>query len=118
MTSVHTSRIKLIYYLSGPFLLALILGGLGIPIVSSEGMIIRAQAVTGDIPVTPEDPQWKKIAPMTLPLSGQIITPPLWPQPTAHALSVRAIHNGTDIAFFAGMAGQYKKRPAYARHIS
>jgi DMSO reductase family type II enzyme heme b subunit len=99
MTPAHPSRNKLISCLSGLFLLALVLGGLGIPIVSSEGMIVRAQAVTGEIPVSPEDPQWKNITPMTLPLSGQIITRPVWPEPTAHALSVRAIHNGTDIAF-------------------
>ena len=36
---------------------------------------------------------------MTLPLSGQIITRPVWPEPTARALTVRAMHNGTDIAF-------------------
>jgi hypothetical protein len=78
---------------------AFVLGGLGIPIVSSEGMIIRAQWINGDVPVTPEDPAWQKIPPMTLPLSGQIITRPVWPEPTARALTVRAVHNGVDIAF-------------------
>jgi len=99
MTSVHTSRTRLLFFLSSLLILALILGGLGIPIVSSEGMIIRAQAVSGDIPVAPDDPLWQKIPPMTLPLSGQIITRPVWPEPTARALAVRAVHNGTDIAF-------------------
>ncbi|WHZ15778.1 MAG: hypothetical protein OJF52_002624 [Nitrospira sp.] len=99
MTSVHTSRTRLLFFLSSLLVLALILGGLGIPIVSSEGMIIRAQAITGDIPVTPDDPIWQKIPPMTLPLSGQIITRPVWPEPTARALTVRTVHNGTDIAF-------------------
>lgn len=99
MISVHTSRTRLVTLLSCLFVLALILGGLGIPIVSSEGMIIRAQALTGDIPVAPEDPLWQKIAPMTLPLSGQVITRPVWPEPTARALTVRTVHNGTDIAF-------------------
>ncbi|MGH7257372.1 MAG: ethylbenzene dehydrogenase-related protein [Nitrospiraceae bacterium] len=78
---------------------AFVLGGLGIPIVSSEGMIIRAPWVSGNIPSTPEDPAWQKIPPMTLPLSGQIITRPVWPEPTARALTVRTMHNGTDIAF-------------------
>ena len=58
-----------------------------------------AVRVTGDIPAAPEDPAWQKISPMTLPLSGQIITRPVWPEPTARALTVRAMHNGTDIAF-------------------
>lgn len=78
---------------------AAVLGGMGIPLVSSEGMIIRARLIEGDLPVTPEDAAWAKVAPMTLPLSGQVITRPVWPEPTARALSVRAVHNGTDIAF-------------------
>lgn len=78
---------------------ALILGGLGIPIVSSEGMFIRSQLIEGELPSAPEDPAWAKIPPMTLPLSGQIITRPVWPEPTAHALVVRTVHNGTEIAF-------------------
>ena len=78
---------------------ALALGGLGIPIVSSEGMIIRSQLVEGEIPSAPDDPAWAKIPPMTLPLSGQIITRPVWPEPTARALMVRSVHNGTEIAF-------------------
>jgi Ethylbenzene dehydrogenase len=78
---------------------AAVLGGMGIPLVSSEGMVIRAYLIEGDLPVTPEDAAWAKVAPMTLPLSGQVITRPVWPEPTARALSVRAVHNGTDIAF-------------------
>ncbi len=99
MTSVQISRPRLLVVLAGLFAVALLLGGFGIPIVSSEGMIIRAQAVTGAVPAAPEDPAWQKIPPMTLPLSGQIITRPVWPEPTARALTVRALHNGTDIAF-------------------
>ena len=53
----------------------------------------------GESSLTPEDPAWRKIPPMTLPLSGQIITRPVWPEPTARALTVRSMHNGTDIAF-------------------
>ncbi|MGH7227903.1 MAG: ethylbenzene dehydrogenase-related protein [Nitrospiraceae bacterium] len=79
---------------------ALILGWLGIPIVSSEGMIIRSHFVAGEIPAAPDDPAWEKIPPMTLPLSGQVITRPVWPEPTARALIVRSVHNGTDIVFY------------------
>ncbi len=78
---------------------AFVLGGLGIPVVSSEGMIIRSHLIDGEIPTTPEDPMWNKIPPMTLPLSGQIITRPVWPEPTARALVVRSVHNGKDLAF-------------------
>jgi len=99
MKQVGLSRPVLLVFLIVLIVAAFVLGGLGIPIVSSEGMIIRAPWVSGDIPSTPEEPAWQKIPPMTLPLSGQIITRPVWPEPTARALTVRAMHNGTDIAF-------------------
>ena len=78
---------------------ALLLGWLGIPVVSSEGMFIRSHLMTGEIPSAPEDPAWEKVPPMTLPLSGQVITRPSWPEPSARALLVRSLHNGTEIAF-------------------
>jgi hypothetical protein len=76
-----------------------VLVGFGVPLVSSEGMIIRARLVEGELPTGPEDASWAKISPMTLPLSGQVITRPVWPEPTARALTVRSLHNGTEIAF-------------------
>ncbi|MDZ4734555.1 MAG: ethylbenzene dehydrogenase-related protein [Nitrospirota bacterium] len=76
-----------------------VLVGFGVPLVSSEGMIIRARLVEGELPFGPEDGAWAKISPMTLPLSGQVITRPVWPEPTARALTVRSLHNGTEIAF-------------------
>jgi hypothetical protein len=78
---------------------SLILGWLGIPIVSSEGMIIRSHLIAGDMPGAPEDSAWDKIPVMTIPLSGQVITRPVWPEPSARALSLRSVHNGTEIAF-------------------
>ncbi len=85
--------------LAGLLVVAFVLGWLGIPIVSSEGMVIRSHLLAGDVPTTPEDPAWEKIAPMVLPLSGQVITRPVWPEPSARSLTVRTVHNGTEIAF-------------------
>ena len=73
--------------------------GVGVPLVSSEGMMIRTRLVEGELPTGPEDAAWAKVSPMTLPLSGQVITRPVWPEPTARALTVRSLHNGTEIAF-------------------
>ena len=75
------------------------LGALGIPLVSSQGMVIRAHYAPGPIPAAPEDAQWKSIPPVLLPLSGQVITRPVWPEPAVRALTVRSVHNGTEIAF-------------------
>ena len=67
MTAVCRSRPVRVSFLFIVVVGAFVLGGLGIPIVSSEGMIIRAQLISGDVPITPEDPAWQKIPPMTLP---------------------------------------------------
>ncbi len=86
--------------LGGLIVFAALLGWLGIPVVSSEGMIIRSHYVQGEIPKEPEDPAWEKIPPMTLPLSGQVFTRPVWPEPTVRALVVRSVHDGKQISFF------------------
>ncbi|HSA60864.1 MAG TPA: ethylbenzene dehydrogenase-related protein [Nitrospiraceae bacterium] len=99
MTNLGRSRPLLLVFLSSLLVMGSILGGMGIPLVSSEGMIIRSHLVDGDLPNAPEDPAWAKVSPMTLPLSGQVITRPVWPEPTARALVVRSVHNATDIAF-------------------
>lgn len=78
---------------------ASVLGALGVPMVSSQGLVIRSHFLAGNIPIAPDDPAWEKVSPLTLPLSGQVITRPVWPEPAARALVVRSVHNGTDIAF-------------------
>jgi hypothetical protein len=80
-------------------IMAGVLVGFGVPLVSSEGMIIRARLVEGELPLGPEDGAWSKVSPMTIPLSGQVITRPVWPEPTVRALTVRSFHNGTEIVF-------------------
>ncbi|RMH06084.1 MAG: hypothetical protein D6704_08095 [Nitrospirae bacterium] len=76
-----------------------IFGWLSIPLVSSQGIIIRSHYLPGDIPAHPSDPAWEQIAPIAVPLSGQIITRPVWPEPSVKVLSVRSVHNGKEIAF-------------------
>ena len=70
-----------------------------IPIVSSHGVIVRSHYVAGDVPARPTDEAWASIPPMPIPMSGQIVTRPVWPEPSAKALSVRSLHNGKEIAF-------------------
>lgn len=99
MTNLGRSRPLLLVFLSSLLVVAGLLGAWGIPLVSSEGMVIRSHWIDGDLPNAADDTAWNKVAPMTLPLSGQVITRPVWPEPTARALVVRSVHNGTDIAF-------------------
>jgi len=97
MTKVSSRPVLLLFLFI--LVLAGVLVGFGVPLVSSEGMIIRARLVEGELPTEPEDAAWGKVSPMTLPLSGQVITRPVWPEPTARALTVRSLHNGAEIAF-------------------
>ncbi len=71
----------------------------GVPLVSSQGMVVRAHFSNGEVPNDPSDSAWESVAPLPIPLSGQIITRPVWPEPSARALSVRSIHNGKELAF-------------------
>ena len=102
MTRVEPLGVRshsIISLFAGLLISALLLGWLGIPVVSSEGMFIRSHLMTGEVPSAPDDPALEKVPPMTLPLSGQVITRPSWPEPSARALVVRSVHNGTEIAF-------------------
>ena len=99
LTSIGSSRSHLVGFLSGLIVLASVLGAFGIPLVSSEGMAVRSYVVQGELPNAADDAAWQKVPPISIPLSGQVITRPVWPEPTVRALTVRSIHNGTDIAF-------------------
>ncbi|MBX3330523.1 MAG: hypothetical protein KF722_08990 [Nitrospira sp.] len=99
MTYTDSSRSHLFGFFSGLIVVAGVLGAFGIPLVSSEGMTIRSYLVQGDLPTAADDAAWKQISPITIPLSGQVITRPVWPEPTVRALAVRSLHNGTEIAF-------------------
>ena len=62
-------------------------------------MVVRAHFQEGEVPSHPSDPAWETVSPLPLPLSGQIITRPVWPEPSVRALSIRSIHNGKEVAF-------------------
>lgn len=99
MTDIDSSRSHLLGLFFCLIVVAGVLGAFGIPLVSSEGMTIRSYLVQGDLPNTADDIAWKTVSPITIPLSGQVITRPVWPEPTVRALTVRSVHNGTEIAF-------------------
>ncbi len=87
--------------LFGLFTLAALIGltWYQVPLVSSQGMVVRSHFSAGEVPTVPSDPAWETVAPLPVPLSGQIITRPVWPEPSARALSIRSIHNGQEIVF-------------------
>jgi len=99
MTNLSQSRPLLLVFFAGLLVIASVLAGWGIPLVSSAGMTIRSHFAEGDLPSAPDDAAWAKVSSLTVPLSGQVITRPVWPEPTARALVVRSLHNGAEIAF-------------------
>lgn len=99
MTNLSQSRPFLLVFFAGLLVIASVLAGWGIPLVSSAGMTIRSQFAEGELPSAPDDAAWAKVSSLTVPLSGQVITRPVWPEPTARALVVHSLHNGTEIAF-------------------
>ena len=99
MRYLGSSRAHLVGLLCSLMIMASVLGAFGIPLVSSEGMTVRSFLVQGEMPKTADDAVWQTVSPLTIPLSGQVITRPVWPEPTVRALTVRSVHNGTDIAF-------------------
>jgi len=88
-------------WLWGTMGLALLLGltWYQVPLVSSQSMVVRAHFQEGKVPSHPSDPAWETVTPLPLPLSGQIITRPVWPNPSVRVLSIRSIHNGKEVAF-------------------
>ncbi len=99
MARSSVRRFAVFSLLSGLVITAGLLGAFGISTVSSEGMVVRAHLATGELPTAPDDAAWGTIPAFVIPLSGQVITRPVWPEPSAKALTVRSLHNGTEIAF-------------------
>jgi Ethylbenzene dehydrogenase len=98
-TSIGRVRFHVLGFLSSLIVIASALGAFGVPLVSSEGMTIRSFLIQGEVPKAADDTVWQTASSITIPLSGQVITRPVWPEPTVRALTVRSVHNGTDIAF-------------------
>ncbi|GIV68349.1 ethylbenzene dehydrogenase-related protein [Caldilinea sp.] len=73
---------------------------LNAPLVSSQGLTITAAAVEGALPLeAPDSELWRLATAVEVPLSAQMIARPILPETNAKAITVRALHNGEEIAF-------------------
>jgi DMSO reductase family type II enzyme heme b subunit len=61
--------------------------------------LVSVAHVAGAIPDDPAADFWKKVAPGTIPLMGQVIVDPRNFNPSIDRMTVRAIYNDTEIAF-------------------
>ena len=76
--------------------------------VSAQSGTIKALKVSGDIPVDPTDPFWSNYGPLKGKFNGQnqviidmepqMITNPMWPNPSTKYVFVKAATNGKEIA--------------------
>lgn len=87
------------FWLPGVVLLALLLTWLRAPLVSSQGLTLVAAHVAGDLPLTdPLDERWQAATALVVPLSAQMIARPILPEARIKAVTVRALHNETQLA--------------------
>ena len=70
------------------------------PLVSSQGLIITAAAVEGELPLdAPDSERWQQATAVEVPMSAQMIARPIMPETNAKSMTVRALHNGAELAF-------------------
>lgn len=79
--------------------LAIFLSLAGVPITSAQGMTLFPAHVDGSLPVdAPFDPAWEAVQPLEVALSGQMVVPPMRPDPAFPSVRVRSLVNGDRIA--------------------
>lgn len=61
--------------------------------------VLTAKAIDGGLPSSPDDPRWNEAEAFSYPLVGQVIAEPRWFTPSIDSVTVKALHNGEDIAF-------------------
>ncbi|MFQ5672605.1 MAG: ethylbenzene dehydrogenase-related protein [Nitrospinales bacterium] len=71
--------------------------------VSANATVIQALKVSGEIPLNPGDPFWSNYGPtkgkhVVIDMEPQMITNPMWPNPSTKWVNVKAATNGKEIA--------------------
>jgi len=67
--------------------------------VHSQGLIVMAKKVSGEVPSEPSDAMWRDATALSIPLAPQVMAKPRIYESKIKELKVRAIHNTRDIAF-------------------
>jgi DMSO reductase family type II enzyme heme b subunit len=75
----------------------------GMFVPNAGAATINALKVTGEIPMDPTDPFWSQYGPtkgkdVVIDLDPQMITNPMWPNPSTKWVNVKAASNGKEIA--------------------
>lgn len=77
---------------------------------TSDGSVVSAQRVAGDLPKTVDDAAWAGAPRLLVPMSGQVVFPPRWQNQSADAMGIQAMFNATDIAFRLSWGDRFEDR--------
>jgi hypothetical protein len=71
----------------------------GVPVTSAQGTTLFAARADGPLPVDhPWDPAWDGVAPVSVAMTGQLVTPPMLETPAFPAVRVRSLVDGSRLA--------------------
>lgn len=102
-------RVRNIFSLCFLLVAAALLAFFKVPLASSQGTTILAAQVSGELPADdPDAALWQSATAMEIPLSAQTVTRPFLAETRVKSVTVRAIHNGTQIAFLVEWSDETK----------
>lgn len=67
--------------------------------VQSQGLVVMAKKVSGELPLDPADSLWRTASGLTVPLAPQVMAKPRVYESEIKELHVKALHNSKEIAF-------------------
>jgi hypothetical protein len=97
MNKFQISNLKFQIHLC--FLLLTVCLPLAIGVAHSQGLVVMAKKVSGELPLDPAEGLWKGPAPLEIPLAPQVMAKPRTYESPIKNLRVKAIHNTREIAF-------------------
>lgn len=71
-------------------------------------VVVHAKRVEQELPLDPNDPLWQQAEPIDVPMSGQVIVPPRWQNPSVDQITVRSLYNDKAIGFLVEWNDRFK----------
>lgn len=102
MKEVQSSKFKVQRLFFPAFLLSFLLIGSAF----SQGLVVMAKKVSGDLPLDPSNSLWNAPSPLEIPLAPQVMAKPRTYESPIKSLKVKALHNSKEIAFLVEWSDQ------------
>ncbi|MBI4596337.1 MAG: hypothetical protein HY730_08185 [Candidatus Tectomicrobia bacterium] len=65
----------------------------------SQSLVVMATKIPGELPESPDSNLWGRVLPIGIPLTAQVMAIPRNYEPSVKEISLRALHNGKEVAF-------------------